>query len=69
MYGLIDSGLGAIGVVKEYKLENFMILMDKTFFPYGRKSKFFYYVEAFIYVIIYLIIVIISFLLVILCQL
>lgn len=41
MYGLIDSGLGAIGVVKEYKLENFIILMDKAFFPYGRKSKFF----------------------------
>lgn len=39
--GLIDSGIGAIAVAKEFAVDNYIILMDKAFFPYGKKSKFF----------------------------
>lgn len=38
--GLIDSGLGGLGFLKGIKDNNdYVLIMDKAFFPYGNKSK------------------------------
>lgn len=39
--GLIDSGVGAIAVAKLYEFDDYILLMDQAFFPYGKKAKYF----------------------------
>ena len=41
MLGIIDSGKGGVYFAEEFKLNNYIVISDNEYFPYGTKSKTF----------------------------